>query len=145
MLIDDVIALIEAHVADLAKRVEGAAELSGLVKQNALPPVTPAAFVLPLGLRGSEPDASAGLFRQTYDEVVGVVLVIEAPGDATGRAALPTMHALAMQVVLAVCGRAPSDQVGVFRLLRGALISLSAGTIIYQLDFAIQDQLRIAT
>ncbi len=35
------------------------------------------------------------------------------------------------------------EAVGVYRLSRGELVSLSAGTLTYQLDFAIEDQLRI--
>jgi len=35
--------------------------------------------------------------------------------------------------------------VGEFLLRRGAVISMAAGTIVYQLEFSISDQLRIAT
>jgi hypothetical protein len=143
MLVDDVIIRLNAQVSTLAGRIQGAAELSALAKENALPPVLPAAFVLPLGLRPGEADAAVNAFVQDVDEVVGVVLLAEAPGDVTGAGALPTIDQLIKDAIVAVCGWAPGDEVGVFRLSRGALVSLTAGTVIYQLDFAIADQVRI--
>lgn len=143
MLIADVIARLESEVASLALRVQGAAEFSDLIGRGALSQVTPCAFVIPVGLQPGAADAATGLFRQTYDEVVGVVIVVEAAGDATGGAALADIDALIWAVIPALGGWAPGDQVGVFRLSRGALVSLTGGTVIYQLDFAIQDQLRI--
>ncbi len=145
MQLNDVISRIGAKVAPLAGRVEGAAELTELVREDALPNITPAAYVLPLGLRGGQPDAAAGLFRQAFEAFVGVVLVIDSAGDVTGAGALPTMDELVDQVVAAMCGWGPGNAVGgVFQLSRGALVSLSRGTIIYQLDFAIEDMLRIS-
>ena len=40
-------------------------------------------------------------------------------------------------------GEADEETVGIFRLARGELIDLSAGLLIYQLDFALTDQLRV--
>lgn len=145
MQVDDAIVRLEAQVPALARRVEGAAELSELVRKNNLPQQTPAAFVLPLGLRGGEADTSAGIFRQSFDETIAVVLIIESAGDATGGKALPTIHALIWAVIAAIAGWAPADEIGVFRLMRGQLVSMSRGIVIYQLDFAIQDQLRITS
>jgi hypothetical protein len=143
MLLDTVRERIATLVPALGGRVEGAAELTELVRRDALPNVTPAAFVLPLGLRGGEADAAAGLYRQVYDEVIGVLLVIEVAGDATGATALPTIDALVSEVIAALIGWAPGEQVGVFRLERGQLVSLARGTVIYQLEFSIEDQLRV--
>ncbi len=115
------------------------------MRDGNLPQVTPAAFVLPLGMRGGQPDAAAGMFRQFYDDVVAIVLVVEFAGDATGGRALPPIDALVRAIVDAMAGWGPGNQVGVFRLMAGRLVSVAAGTVIYQLDFAINDQLRIAT
>ncbi|MEX2126969.1 MAG: hypothetical protein WD871_01830 [Xanthobacteraceae bacterium] len=145
MLLDPVIARVKQAAPALGGRVEGAAELSALVKSNALPQVTPASFVLPNGLRGGAADAVTGLFRQQLDEVVSVVLIVRVAGDRTGAGALPTIDTVIGQVVNAVCGWAPAGQIGVFRLSAGRLVSLNAGAVIYQLDFAIADQLRIAS
>lgn len=143
----DAIALIRdrltAFVPELTGRVEGAAAFAELQRQNALPQVTPAAFVIPLGLQGGAADAVAGLFRQEVQEIVGVMLTLRS-FSRTGEQALPELDALVAKVVAAVAGYAPADAVGSFRLLRGALVSMSAGTIVYQLEFSLSDQLRIA-
>jgi hypothetical protein len=146
MSTDALVARLKARVAALEERVEGAAELTELVNQNALPNRTPAAYVLPLGLRAGQADAATGLFRQAIGELVGVLLIIRSAGDVTGQRALPTMHSLVADVVNAVCGWGPDGNVvgGVFQLSRGALVSLNRGTIIYQLDFAVDDMLRIS-
>ena len=144
MLVDDAVTRLKDQVDALAERVEGALELAEMVRRNALPNVTPQAYVVPLGFRplGSG-EASAGAFTQDIDEIVGVVLIARVAGDVTGRKALPTLGPLIDAVVAALAGWAPNDDVtGVFRLQRGALVSLAAGVVIYQLDFAIQDQLR---
>jgi hypothetical protein len=145
LLVDPVITRIDDEVPALKGRVEGAAELAALVREDALPQVMPAAFVVPVGLQGGRADAVSGLFRQNYVEVVGVVLIVAAAGDATGALALPELQDLVGAGVTAVCGWAPDAAVGVFELRRGALVSLNAGAVIYQLDFGINSQLRIET
>lgn len=144
-LVAAVKARLEAEVGGLAKRVQEAAELSELVRRNQLPQATPAAFVLPLGLRGGGADAATGSFRQAVDETVGVLLVVRSAGDATGARSLPAIDALIEETVGALAGWAPDDQIGVFRVARGALVSLREGAIIYQLDFTIEDQVRIVS
>ncbi|RIA44046.1 hypothetical protein DFR49_2282 [Hephaestia caeni] len=128
----------------LAGRVHSAAKLSEVMQRNQLPQVTPAAFVLPLGLQGGAADAVTGLYRQSVSHVVGVLLAVRAAGDATGAAGLATLDPLIDAVVGGIAGWTPDDDtIGVFTLSRGELLSLSAGTLTYQLDFAIEDQLRI--
>lgn len=130
-------------VAALTGRVEGAAELAALVREGALPQTMPAAFVIPLGLQGGRADAATGLFRQSYVEVAAVVLFVAAAGDATGALALPELGELIDDVVPRICGWAPANAVGVFELRRGALVALNAGAVIYQLEFGLNNQLRI--
>ena len=128
----------------LTRRVEGAAELSELVKRKALPQASPSAFVLPLGLHAAnQGDAGAGAFTQMVDEVFGVVLFVRASGDITGGRALPSIDMLVWAVIEAVCGWGPEDAIGVFHLRRGQLLSAEAGAVIYQLDFGLQSQVRI--
>lgn len=144
----DAIALIRdrlaASVPELLGRIEGAAAFAELMRQNALPQVTPAAFVIPLGLQGGVADVTTGLFRQEVQEIVGVMLVLRSY-STSGEKALPELDRLIEATVSAVVGFAPDDAVGVFRLVRGALVSMTAGMIVYQLEFALSDQLRIAT
>lgn len=144
MLVEDLVARLAGSVAALAGRVAGAAELSELARQKALPQASPYAFVLPLGLIArSEGDAMAGAFVQGVDEMFAVVLFVRATGDVTGARALPTIDELVWAAIEAVCGWGPDAAIGVFRLARGQLLSAEAGAVIYQLDFAIQTQVRI--
>ena len=141
-MISDVIARLDTYVPDLSGRIEGAAQFAALMKSNALPQVTPAAHVLPLGLQGGQADASAGEFTQIYQEVIGVVLTLRS-NERTGAKALPPLDQLIMEVISAIAGWGPDSAIGVFRLVRGSILSMSAGTIVYQLDFSLSDQLRI--
>ncbi|MFN7003754.1 MAG: hypothetical protein ACK4NW_10035 [Roseinatronobacter sp.] len=141
-MIDAVITRLKAEVSDFSNRIEGAAEFAALMRANALPQVTPAAHILPLGLRGGRGEAGAGAFTQDVEEVVAVLITLRAH-SRTGREALPDLAALTKQVIAAIAGWGPDEAIGVFRLSRGQLVSMSAGTILYQLDFAINDQLRI--
>lgn len=146
-LITDVKTRIEAEVAALTGRMEEVADLAELVRQKALPQRSPAGYVIPLGFNGrSADDGVIGLYRQMLDEVVGVVLVVEALGDSKAKRALATIDDLVTAVVEAVCGwSANEDAIDDFRAVRGRLVSVTAGVVIYQLDFAVQRQLRITT
>lgn len=139
-----IITRLNDQVPEFSGRIEGAAELAGLMRQNALPQVTPAAHVLPLGLRGGQAQAGAGTYRQEIEDVVAVLITLRAH-SRTGREALPDIDTLSRKVIDAIAGWGPGDAIGVFRLARGALVSMSAGTVLYQIDFALTDQLRIPT
>lgn len=127
----------------LASRVFGAAKLGELTERGSIGTVGTAAFVLPLGLRGGAADVATGLFRQPLDRLVGIVLVVRNVGDATGAKAMTELDPLVEAVIQLLAGWGPDDIFGVFTLARGELVSIDKGTITYQLDFAIEDQLRI--
>ncbi|KQZ14304.1 hypothetical protein ASD44_09635 [Mesorhizobium sp. Root554] len=144
MLVAELVERLDATVPSLARRVEGAAELAELVRRKALPQASPFAFVLPTGLVArAEGDSGTGVFTQMVDEVFAVVLFVRASGDITGGKALPAIDALVWAVIGAVCGWGPDEAIGVFQLRRGQLLSAEAGAVIYQLDFALQQQVRI--
>jgi hypothetical protein len=143
-LVESVKARIEASVAALNGATEEVADLAELVKRSALPQRATAAFVIPLGFNGGIPDAATGIFRQLIDDQVGVVLVVQAPGDPQAKTALAKIDVLSKAVINAVAGWAPDDVIGVFRAVRGRLVSIAAGTVFFQIDFAVEDQLRIA-
>jgi hypothetical protein len=131
-------------VPSLNGRVRSAGALSALMRTGGLLQASPAAFILPLGIRGSEPDAATGLFRQIVERLWGVLLVVRAADDQAGERATAELEPLIDGVIAAVVG-APDepDGFGVFRLSRGELVGLQTGVLTYQLDFAIEDQLRI--
>lgn len=142
MLIEDLIQRLKERVPEFSNRVEGALNLAELMAQGGLPQTTPAANVLSVGLQGGAPDAAAGLFRQPYDEVFGVVLTFRS-NTPTGKRAFERAEEIKRAVIKAVTGWSPPGVLGVFRLARGTLVNFSAGTLVYQIDFAIGDQLRI--
>lgn len=143
-LVAEVMARIGTQVPDLAGRVDGAIAFADLMRRNALPQQTPAAHVLPLGLQGGGAEVVTGLFRQDVAEVVGVLLTLRS-FTQTGSGALPELGQLIRAVIDAIAGWGPDAAIGVFRLRQGHLVNMSAGTIVYQLEFSISDQLRIPT
>ena len=144
MLVDDVKSRLSDRVPDLSGRIEGAANLVDLLRQNGLSQQALSANLIASGLQGGAVDAASGLFRQAIDETITVVLTFRSVG-ATGAQVLDRMDEIIRAVIDAVCGWAPEASPGVFRLVRGNVASLTAGTLVYQIDFAIADQLRIAT
>ncbi len=82
-------------------------------------------------------------FTQMADEVFGIVLVHRAAGDLAGEKSVSPLDRLTWSVIACVCGYGADGEAGVFRLLRGRLVSLLAGTAFYQLDFAVARQIRV--
>lgn len=139
----DVTTRLLAKVPDLGNRIGTAAQLADAMAKNRLPQVTPAAFVIPLGLRGGQSNAATGLFRQGLDRLVGVVLVIRSAGDLLGEKASEELEPLIEKTIEAIAGWEPGSAIGVFRLGQGQLVSMNGGAVTYQLDFILDDQLRI--
>ena len=145
-LVADVKERLLEQVDALAGAIEEAADLAELIRQGALPQKSVAAFVLPLGVNGGAGEVATGAFRQPFNEVVGVLLVIQTLGDAKAQRAIPTVDTLQLAICQALCGWAPaSGAVGVMHMSRGRLVSVAGGTVFYQLDFSLQNQLRTAT
>ncbi|GIT85406.1 hypothetical protein [Roseobacter sp. OBYS 0001] len=141
-MIEDVIARLQAEIAELDHRVEGAGAFAEMMRAKRLPQHTPAAHVLPLGIAGRAADSSAGAFTQMLEETVGIILTIRDQG-AMARRVLGDLRGFIFRIIEAIAGWGPTDSVGVFRFARGTLVSSSAGTFVYQMDFTIADQLRI--
>jgi hypothetical protein len=136
---------INAQVAALKDRIEYVAALAALVAEGAMPQREVAAFVVPLGFDDKGGDSAAGLHTQIISSGIGVILCIKAAGDPRARKALPTIDALEVAVVNTLAGWAPGDDVaGVLRVTRGRLVSVTKGLVIYQIDFELTDQLRVA-
>lgn len=143
-MIDAVTTRLTAQVPELSGRIDGAAEFTALMSRGGFPTATPTAYLLPLGLLGGTPSAMSGAFIQDYAETLGVVLLFSS-NDRTGEAALKRLRTIIFEVVEALVGWAPADELGVFRFTRGGMVSVKPGHIAYQLDFSITDQLRIAS
>ena len=144
-LVDAVAARIGAEVSDLTGRIDSIADLAFLISTGALPQREVCAFVVPLGFDGGAANAAVNAFTQELNDSIGVVLCIKSLGDAKAKKALPTIGALSEAVVNAVAGWAPNNAVGVFTVSRGRLVSIDKGLVLYQIDFRLQDQLRIVS
>ncbi|MGL5166637.1 MAG: phage tail terminator protein [Afipia sp.] len=144
MLIDEVVARLGANIAALTGRVEYVADLSALVDQGVLPQAATSAFVVPLGFDDQGGGTSAvGIHIQNILDSIGVILIVKSPGDAKARSALPKIDVLAADVIMTIAGWAPDSTSGVFEIKRGRMVSVMAGAVIYQLDFALTRQVRI--
>lgn len=143
-LVADIATRLNAQVPALAGRVEYIADLAALVSEGALPQREVSAFVVPLGFDDRGGDSATGLHTQIVAEAVGVIVTVKALGDAKARKAIPTIDTLKDAVIAAIAGWAPDNVAGAFRVTRGRLVSVTKGLVIYQLDFALLDQLRIA-
>ncbi len=145
-LVDLVAQRIDSQVPELAGAIEFIAELAALMEEGALPQRDVAAYVVPLGFddRGDD-ENTVNVHTQILADTVGVVLCVKARGDVKAKKALPKIDELAHDVVAAVAGWAPNDQVGVFRAKHGRLMPGGRGIIVYSIDFEIIDQLRIVS
>ncbi|MBB3858878.1 hypothetical protein GGQ88_000118 [Novosphingobium hassiacum] len=141
--IDDVRARIEARVPALAGKMGNAGQFAQLVERNQMPQHTCAGFVLPGGLQGGTTNAISGLFTQSFVETAIVVLAARVANDPTGERATDELTPLVREVIEAVCGWGPDDAPGIFILSSGELVGTQAGTLVYQIDFQLSDQLRI--
>lgn len=143
-LVDLVATRLGAAVPQLGA-VEYIADLAALIEAGALPQRDAGAFVIPLGIDGKGGQAATGMYTQMVSESVGVVVYVKARGDAKARSAVPAIDMLSDLVLAAIVGWAPEESVGVFEIIRGRLLSAEGGLVLYQLDFALLDQLRIAS
>lgn len=138
-----------ADVDGIAGRIQAAADLSELMARKLAPQGGDAAFILPLGLRGGAEKSMAGLYVQDINETLGIVLMIRAVGDTTGARSADRLVPIRDAVIRRIVGWSPpsgwleGETVGHFTLSRGQLLTLSAGLLTYQLEFALSDQLRI--
>ncbi|WP_297772682.1 hypothetical protein [uncultured Roseovarius sp.] len=141
-MIDAVIARLEAEVPELTGRVDGGRAFVDLIRSKKLPARSIAAYVFPSGIQGARADAASGAYTQMLTHRTSIVLFVQS-FDRTGSTALDRIDALLMRVVRGIAGWAPGDEVGVYRFERGQLVESGAGRLAYQLDFSIDDQLRI--
>jgi hypothetical protein len=72
----------------------------------------------------------------------GVLLVVDYAGDVTGAETMPEVGTIAKSIREALAGFQPGSD-GVLDLKRERLVKLSKGTAFYQLDFNVDEQLRI--
>ena len=143
-LVQPVIDRLRDRMPVLEGRVAGAAQLATLMAGRAGPHQTPAAHVLPTGGSFGAAETIAGFYRQAHTRAIGVLLWV-GTYEATGARAVPQIEDLIGQVITALAGWSPPDVGGDFRVRRSGLVDLRAALIAWQIDFDINDQLRITT
>ena len=125
--------------------IEGAAELAALM---AAPPqvfAKPKAHVVPMGIKGGAVIDAAGAFVQAIEYQFAVYFSVSAHGDRKGARAMDDISLIQNAVVTALCGWVPPGTLthGDIRLTRAYLAELKPGLIVYAIEFAAPDQLRI--
>ncbi len=143
MQLDAIETLVKA-IPGFGGRVSGVLELARLQRQNQLPQTTPAAFVSPAGLVGGAADVISGLYRQSYRETVAVTIVMRSSDDPRSNRSRDPLNALRWEVIHALAGIEMGGTGGQLRFDRDFLVSTADGAAIYQLEFSVGDQLRIA-
>ena len=142
LLTGPTIARLEARVPVLRGRVAGAASLADLLARDAMPEQTPAAHVIPSDITGGAETALTGLYRQSVQRQITVMLTLRSH-DASGRRALETLEDLLEEIVTAVAGWSPEPTATPFSLRRCRLLRFAAGTFVYEISFSLTDHLRI--
>jgi hypothetical protein len=141
--LDEVRTRLEAQVPALAGRLHAAGAFADLVERDAVPQGTPAAFVLLGGIRGGRAQLATGAFIQDFEESVIVVVADRYAGDALGARGVDEITPIVRDVVTAIAGWGPDDAPGVYVLQAAELVGIKRGVLIFQIDFALNDQLRI--
>lgn len=139
-----IIARLKDNVADLGS-VEGAAELAALLASPAQVYARPRAHVVPMGIRGGPVQDVACAFVQAIDVQFAVYVSFAAHGDRKGAKGLEDVSTTQNAIIAALCGWVPAGLTthGEIRLGRAYLAELKPGLIVYALEFAVSDQLRI--
>lgn len=134
-----------ATIPDFTGLVEEVADLSSLIESGNWPQRDRAVWVIPLGFNAREPEDATGAHLQMLDEIVGVVLYVQVSGDPKAKAALAKIDTMQDAVLQNVCGFVPAGAIDAVRAQRARLLSVTAGRVLYQIDLAIQMQLRITS
>ena len=142
-MIEAVIGRLKEQVPDLNDRVEEAAYLADLLKTGRVDRDN-VAIVVPSALQGGRADTGTGVFSQGVTETIAVVLITPSH-DRNHKVARNRMRPLSRAVITALVGWRPGDELGVFALRQGRIFSVAAGRLVFQIEFSIEDQLRVSS
>lgn len=140
-MIDNVVTRLSAQAPSLNGRVQMALDLTELLRSGRAVEAS-TAYVAPLGLQARSPATGATAFVQSFVEVVGVLLIVTSH-DRTGARALDQVRPMIFEVINALAGWEPGGKLGVFALRGARLLSIAGGRMAYQVDFTIEDEVRI--
>jgi len=133
---------LAARVTTLAGRIGEAVSLADLMGQDRLPQQTPFAHIIPVRIPSRPPSIIQGSYDQPIEREIAVVLTLRT-NDATGRTAVQGVGGLLDQIILGLAGWQPTGMFAPLIFRRADLLRADAGTFVYQITFAISDELRI--
>lgn len=136
-------ARLVAALPALAGRVGTSLQFTEAMRTGTLGQVEFSAYLLPLAFRGGAGTASTGVYRQPLDPMLGVLLCRRSIADPLGSKVADAFAEDIDAAIRAIAGWGPDEAIGVFQCERGELVSVSGGVATYQLDFSLNDQLRI--
>ena len=140
-LIPTVIARLQAKNL-FGGRIATAADLQALIRSGQAGEPVLRAHVIPSALTGARPALAAGAYVQSIDRGVTVLFTLPV-FDGVGAGQGDQLEQLISDTIAAVAGWRPIGTPGAFRMVRAGLLNMQGGTVAYQIDFAIADQLRI--
>jgi hypothetical protein len=123
--------------------IDAAIDIESLMASKPQPHGKPLAAVIAMGLRGSPAEVMTGAFIQKIQLTFAVILTIPSHSDRAGKSGAPDVLALITEVCTALCGWGPDDAPGAIELSRAFVVTARPGAIVYSIEFAIGDQLRI--
>ena len=141
--VEDVRDRIIGRVPQLAGRMAFASDFGRLMATGHAPQMTPAGYVLPGVMRGGAVTAITGLFRQDLTSGVKVVLFFRVAGDPLGDKGRQEAEPLFRAVIENVVGWCPPGAMGALALVSAELVGSADGCLVFEIDFAVMDQLRI--
>jgi hypothetical protein len=116
------------------KKVGNAADLDAVMRGGI--PTLPAAYVLPLGESGEEPDMMENTYMQHVAAQFGVVIAVRDLTDAQGDAALEALRPISKEVDDALVNWSPDgDELDPIGYAGGQLIGFRDQVIFWQKDF----------
>lgn len=146
MLATGITTALQARLLDrglFGGRIGQANDLQSLIRSGRAGEPVLRAHIIPSAMTGARPTAAAGAFIQSVDR--GITILFTLPvGDGPAPGKGDQLEHLITTTIAAVVGWRPLETTGVFRLVRASLLSMQGGTISYQIDFAVGDQLRIS-
>lgn len=132
MNLQPIIDRLKADVPDLIT-VGGAAEMDAAITSGS--PRTPAAYVIEESCQAT-PDSRA--WSLTVESVVSVYLIVRLSGDTRGHQSAVAMHELRQQVVAALHGYTPENNIHEILYRGGALADFQPGTLWWSERFSVQ-------
>lgn len=132
MKLSPVIAELRRRCPTFSKRVYGAAEFAAIDASTVMQ--MPCAYVLPLG-ESAEPFQLNTNYRQWVEQSFGVVVYVTTGANETGLEAYDNAEEIKLEVLKAIAGWCPTDDVNEVIYEGTSILDLSRARLAVQLEF----------